>query len=326
MRLEDCNKISFPNLLVDNCQSTLDEIKHSVAAGKFDRFANKCIEHQDIRPSASANVCNRWNHIKINDAMDIPLQHNSHPNMVMFVDEGSTAKESIRSDGIHSSSKNMSVDRLSIREYYAIISRLQRFFRSSLNKKLERPKEFYVCIHCGHPINDVFDIAFVEQCHLICLFKIKFKSLQDEETIAKIQLLKINLFQSFKNNRVKFRLIKTCPQFRCFLESLRLEVDNANYTTALISKIKDAVELSVEKVSEQCPYCGLQMGNTKLMSYHQQNHERTIEFLGQEGQKTYLRLSVRMKHNEILQTRRESHRPNSFRCYMNKKKIVPKKW
>ncbi|XP_062554654.1 uncharacterized protein LOC134219805 [Armigeres subalbatus] len=113
-----------------------------------------------------------------------------------------------------------------VEQFNSLLSWLQEYFELTLQNKLAKLVDFALCEQCKQPINDIFDMVFVEQFHLVCFYKFNLGQELPQETIANIELLKIQLFQAFKSVNASQDLIRTHPQFRQFLESLKSEISN----------------------------------------------------------------------------------------------------
>lgn len=109
-------------------------------------------------------------------------------------------------------------------QFKSLLSWLQEYFELNLQAKLTNLVDFTLCEQCKNPINDIFDMVFVEQFHLVCYYKFHLGQDLSQETVANIQMLKINLFQAFKSVRASQTLVRNHPKFRLFLESLKSDI------------------------------------------------------------------------------------------------------
>ncbi|KXJ83783.1 hypothetical protein RP20_CCG025487 [Aedes albopictus] len=114
--------------------------------------------------------------------------------------------------------------RTSEQQFKSLLTWLQEYFELNLQTKLTNLVDFTLCEQCKNPINDIFDMVFVEQFHLVCYYKFHLGQDLSQEHIASIQMLKINLFQAFKSVRATNTLIRSHPEFRLFLESLKSDI------------------------------------------------------------------------------------------------------
>ncbi|XP_058818320.1 uncharacterized protein LOC131681522 [Topomyia yanbarensis] len=167
-----------------------------------------------------------------------------------------------------------------IQEYNSLLSWLRQIFETNLQTKLNKGFVFITCPQCRKPINDVFDMVFVEHYHLICLLKLRYEHYLNDETSAKIQILKINLFQAFKHARTRQTLIGTCPEFGRFLEYLKAEI--INQTRAL--NVQDALDRiqhvgkneNRERSSFLCRFCRETFEYEYLLLRHETCHHPEV--------------------------------------------------
>ncbi|XP_053696397.1 uncharacterized protein LOC128743761 [Sabethes cyaneus] len=198
-------------------------------------------------------------------------------------DQDQCHRNQIASDPIIESGNATATNKISdstLREYCYLLSWLREVFETKLRLKLRKLTEFTTCILCQKPINDVFDMVFVEQYHLICLLGQRYDQVLDVATTSDIQICKINLFHSFKNSCNQKALIETCPLFQRFLEYLKSEITiNTNMTniTEALEQIGGSTESgTVTLPLFKCRFCDLRSEQEYLLLRHEISHPETI--------------------------------------------------
>lgn len=163
----------------------------------------------------------------------------------------------------------------------SLLSWLREFFESNLQTKLKNLINFTLCEHCKKPINDIFDMVFVEQYHLVCLFKFQLGQDLTEETVASIQMLKINLFEAFKSIQRARLLIKTRPQFCSFLESLKSEISERVCLSCGVTSDNVLLHARQTHTSKQdryeCRFCMDCFDYEYLQLRHEMQHPRLVK-------------------------------------------------
>ncbi|XP_055548428.1 uncharacterized protein LOC129732007 [Wyeomyia smithii] len=234
--------------------------------------------------------------------------------------------------------ENFEINKISdttLQEYRSLLSWLREVFETKLRLKLKKLTEFAACVLCQKPINDVFDMVFVEQYHLICLLGQRYEQVLGAETTSDIQLFKINLFHSFKTSSNQRTLIETCPLLQRFLGYLKSEIT----TDPSISSVPEGLQniagntKSTARVIRlfKCRFCDESFDQEYLVLRHEISHPEVIT-----GKKCFLSIRkdkqmcpyCRKKYDQLenIRNHEDAHeralkfhwtnlRPRTYQCH-----------